>query len=202
LGAGPGFGVDRARYVSGSAASSRPLDSDRPITTIVAVLVILTSACDLWSDPSFFGVVNETDQPLVVVSVTANGNEVEVDTIEPGEIQWTNQRLSANGDRRTDHQGGALRPATPPGLRRRHMGDSLQIREAVAAQEIVAFTPRCRDIRKGDEEVLFPGMLQPRCFRVSTRSLANSACCSTMHHAESSSPWESNSTPMSAGSCR
>lgn len=39
----------------------------------------------LWGEPPFFDIVNETDQALVVVSINSVGTELELDILEPGE---------------------------------------------------------------------------------------------------------------------
>jgi hypothetical protein len=38
------------------------------VVAIAAVLAVVASACNLWGEPGFFGIVNETDQDLVLVS--------------------------------------------------------------------------------------------------------------------------------------
>lgn len=55
------------------------------LSLVIYVGVVSGFTYQLWGEPGFFGIVNETDQTLVVVSISSSGNELELDTIEPGE---------------------------------------------------------------------------------------------------------------------
>ena len=54
------------------------------LTLVICVGVVSGFTYQLWGEQGFFAIVNQTDQSLVVVSIAPNGNELELDTIEPG----------------------------------------------------------------------------------------------------------------------
>ena len=55
------------------------------LTLVIFVGVVSGFTYQLWGEQGFFAIVNQTDQSLVVVSIAPNGNELELDTLEPGE---------------------------------------------------------------------------------------------------------------------
>lgn len=57
-----------------------------PKTRVVAAttLLLITAACNLWSEQRFVDVVNETEETLVVISVSGSGIELELEVLEPG----------------------------------------------------------------------------------------------------------------------
>ena len=71
-----------ARNIRGD---NNPRSTLPTLATIAAVLIVLTSACNLWGELPFFYIVNDTDQDLVLTSVNSNGQELELDVVEPGE---------------------------------------------------------------------------------------------------------------------
>lgn len=65
--------------------ATRPLPTRPKVSAIAAVFLVLTTACNLWSEPPFFDIVNETDQALVVVAINSSDVEVELAILESGE---------------------------------------------------------------------------------------------------------------------
>jgi len=55
------------------------------IAAIAAVFLVPTGACNLWEEQHAVQVVNDTNQALIVVASSPDGNEIELATIEPGE---------------------------------------------------------------------------------------------------------------------